>query len=372
MIWFRLSFRRLRRSAVFILSMIIMLLGICGGGLCDRAYKGLRAGFIFSGEGDNAERVCDELYKYGFERYYDESEMITAVRLGNLDCAVSFSDDLEERLLSVRLDESFRLYISPLSTAPLMFKEAVCTELLCVSAPHINFPLLEGLAPGSDFHDDILENYRKLWERKDGFSVSFETVDGAKAHEAAFSESFVSLIISLFLFVIPLMQGCRKYLNGYRGIKARIGKIDAFRTVFLPEMLITLICELIVIATGLPAAALISGNASLFRLLLPSIASALLLCLLDIGIILVMPSADSVQILMIPILLLTLAACPLIIDLSSILPFLRILRPALPTYWLIALTGRTAACCLTSALAAAVICLAVRWCLKGNKLNSTE
>lgn len=370
MIWFCLSFRRLRRSAVFILSMIIMFLAICGGGLCDRAYHGLRAGFIFSGEGENAERVCDELYKYGFERFYDEAEMKTAVRLGRLDCGVSFCDDLEERLLSVELDNSFHIYVSPLSTAPSMFKEAVCTELLCVSVPYINFPLLERLAPDSDLNDEILDNYRRMWEERDGFSVGFETIDGAKTHEAAFSESFVSLIISLFLFMIPLMQGCRKYLKNYRSIEARIGKVCAFRTVFLPEMLVTLICELVVIAIGLPAAVLISGNTSLFRLLLPSLACALMLCLFDIGIILLMPSGDSIQILMIPTLLITLAACPLIFDLSSILPILRVLRPALPTYWLIALTGRTAECCVFLALSAAVICGVLRWCLKGQNLRT--
>lgn len=363
----RLAFRRLMRSAVFVLSMVIMLLAICGGGLCGRAYRGLRAGFVLENEGELSGQVCNELYKYGFARYDDEQKMREDVRFGRLDCGVSFCEDLEQRLSAVELTDCFKLYVSPLSTAPSMFSQAVCTELLYVAAPYLNLPVLERVAPGVDLEDEILGIYREMWQAQDSLFISYETIDGGQAHEAEFSETFVSLIVSLFLFIIPLMQGCRKYLKNYRGIRARIGSLRALQTVFLPEMLITLLCELAVLAIGLPAAALISGNPELMRLMLPAAVCALICCLLDIGIILVMPGGDAVQILMIPTLLLTLAVCPILFDLSAIIPPLRVLRPLLPTYWLTALTGRTCVCCVLLVLSVMAFCGIAGWCVRGGR-----
>ena len=331
-----LAGKRLFRSVPFLLSLILLTLTVTASLYCDRAVSSPRAGVVSNGTGEHTDAMLARLTEFGFLPYESEQALRDALQNGKIDCGAVFPADIEQRITTPHLDGSILFLYSPTTPLPDLFRLELVTELLTVAAPYFSVPILEQLAPNADLGDEIAERYRYELLNGTGFVFDLETVSGKEPTAVGFGISLATAALSLFLFLLPLIQSCRLYDISYAAIEKRIGKRKALFTVFLPEALVSLMTTLLTVSLLIPLAASVSGQTSFIGLLLPALFTAILHASLGLVLPLLFRRADALQMLAVPVLLLTVALCPLFFDFAMIAPAIDTVRLFLPTYWLFA------------------------------------
>ncbi len=334
MTYLRLAARRLFRSVPFLVTLLCMAILVPAALLCGRTVAEPTAGFAANGTGEQTERLLSSLTDSGFIRYETEEALRTAISTGEVSCGAVLPADMEQRITSAKLDNSVLFLTAPTTILPDLFRISVVASVLSVASPYFSRPILEQLAPDSDLMHEIVSLYYEEQKNDTGFVFDVETVDGIAPEELDFGISFALTLLSVFLFALPLLQGCRLSSPQYLALKKRIGSRTAYRTVFLPEAAVSLLTTSLVLVLCFPVAALVSGKADFADKLIPALATAILLALLGLCLPLVFRRADALQMLLVPVLLLTIVLCPLFVDIGTFLPATRILRLFLPTYWI--------------------------------------
>ena len=331
-----LAFKRMLRSLPFLLSLLLLTLTVTASLFCDRVIEPQGAGYVALSGGTESEAVQAGLSGRGFVRYETEEEMRHDIEAGILACGAVFVPDLESRITSASLEKSVRFLTSPTATLPTMFRLEIVTELLLAAAPYFSLPILETLAPSTDLRDEIVSAYHEELQSGTGFVFDVETVSGKVPDELGFALSLAVCLLSLFLFFLPLLQSCRLYQPEYRALVRRIGSKNALLTVFLPEAVVSFLLTLLALCIILPLGAVLSGKVRFIEWLLPAIISASLSASLGLLLPTVIRRADTLQMLTVPTLLLTLVLCPLFMNVANLLPAARFVQPFLPTYWIFA------------------------------------
>ncbi len=339
-----LALKRMLRSLPFLLSLLLLTATVTAALFCDRVIQPQGAGYVAQLGGAETKAVQEGLSARGFVRYETEEEMRRDIENGILACGAIFAPDLETRITSVNLEQSVRLFTSPTANLPTMFRLEIVTELLAAAAPYFSLPILETLAPSTDLRDEIVSAYREKIQDGMGFVFDVETVSGKAPEELGFALSLAVCLLSLFLFFLPLLQGCRLYQPEYHALEKRIGRKNALLTVFLPEAFVSLLLTFLALCLILPLGACLSGKIEFVEWLLPAIISASLSASLGLLLPTVIRRADTLQMLTVPTLLLTLVLCPLFINVANLLPAVRFLQPLLPTYWIFAAKEATLLC----------------------------
>ncbi len=331
-----LACKRLFRSLPLLLTLLLLVLTVTASLYSDRAIAPPTAGYVALGGGEETDAMLKRLSEYGFSRYETEDTLREAIGKGEIDCGAIFPADLETRITTADLENSVLFLCSPTASLPVLFRLEIVTELLSSASPYFSLPILEVLAPNADLREEIVERYQYELQNGSGFVFDVETISGNPPKETGFGISLAATALSVFLFLMPLLQSCRLFQSQYLALERRIGKKNALVTVFLPEALVSLLTTLLMLCLILPIGANLSGQTEIMGWLLPAFISAILLAALGLVLPILFRRADAVQMLIVPILLLTLVLCPLFINISLLFPTADALRLLLPTYWLFA------------------------------------
>ncbi len=331
-----LACKRLFRSLPFLLSLLLLALTVTASLYSDRAIAPSPLGYTALGGGEETEALLTRLTERGFLRYESEDELRAAIQKGEIDCGAIFPADLETRITSASLENSVLFLCSPTAALPVLFRLEIVTELLFSASPYFSLPILEDLAPNADLREEIVERYQYEIQNGRGFVFDIETVTGEPPKETGFAISLAASVLSLFLFLMPLLQSCRLFQTGYRSLEGRLGKKTSLLTIFLPEALMSLLVTLLALCLIIPLGSRLSGQADFTAWLLPAVIAATLSASLGLALPLVFRRADALQMFTVPVLLLTLVLCPLFINIASLFPAANILRAFLPTYWIFA------------------------------------
>ena len=333
-----LATKRLFRSLPFLILLTLLTLTVTASLFCDRAVSEPKAGIVSGGTGVHTNAVMTRLAELGFLPYATEQDLREDLKRGVITAGAVLSADIEQRILAADLENTVLFLYTPTAVLPDLFRLEIVTELLTEAAPYFSVSILEQLVPSKDLSEMISEKYKNELLYGTGFVFDIETISGKEVTEIGFSISLATASLSLFLFLVPLILACRLYDRSYIAMERRIGKRAALFTVFLPEALVTLLTELLLVALLVPLSAMISGQTAFADRLLPALLATLLLFSLGLVLPLVFHRSDTLQMLAVPVLLMTLALCPLFLDLALLFPPLHTLRLFLPTYWLFAAT----------------------------------
>ncbi len=334
MTYFILAAKRLYRSLPFVISILLLLGAVTLGSLLGKETAVPGAGIVALGEGKETSALLALLAEQDFVLYENEETLRCAIARGDISCGAVLAPDMEARILSTELDGCIRFLYPADSILPELFRVSVVTGVLSVASPYFSTPILKELAPEVDLTEEIAARYQEEKQNGTGFVFDIETVAGNAPREEDFGERFALTLLSVMLFVLPLLQSCRLFRPEYRTLEKRIGRQTAYTTVFLPEVGISLFSTLAAIAVGIPSASLLADKPRLLAHMGSAVAAAILLSLFALALPLVIKRAESLQMLIVPVLLLTLVFCPLMIDISLLFPAARVIRLFLPTYWI--------------------------------------
>lgn len=311
--------KRTLKSVSFLVMLVIYAAAILAASLEGASGTNPPAGVY--GRSDSAEtrRIMDYLTENGFVRYDDPEQMRLLVESGKLDCAVILPDDLLLRMERGELEGCVEFITSPLSFLPRIYQNHVSAAVFRECAPYI---AAETLKDSGVPQREVMDEYEKQFEKGYVFSFELLTSDGMPA-ETEHERELVMGAASLLMFALLMSAGAG---DAHRDIILRIGVRRALTRIVLPGVLTR---SAFAVAAGSAALAAV-GSADL---ILPLAVYALLLSALSIFLSAALPDERDRYILLTVVLILSLALCPIYVDLALFSPLFGKVRWMLPPYW---------------------------------------
>ena len=312
--------RALRRLLIFLLLLVAPLLAV----QVSTAETSPPAGFYLAEKTPSAERVREHLLKNGFVSLDDPEMLLEQVRQGTLDCGAIFPEDLTERITQGKLKQSVKIYASPSSFSPDLYKSHVAAILFREYVPYICAAAFEE-TPVT--REEVLAEYEAMFAQ--GYVFSFDVVTAGHVPEGqifknksmALGATAILLLAVLFALVAETVDRTLTQLLPRLGLRKSITKI------LLPEMVVNLVFAAIFAGGGL-------ALAGLTEYWLPTAIYCVSVWGCGLALYGILWSAKRIYVLL-PVLVIAAAAlCPIYTDLSILLPWLERVRLVLPAYWL--------------------------------------
>ena len=353
-----LAFKRnLSRGAAWFLILLCPLMCFLASRLPE-AERSPLAGMYLSGDGECVRRIEDYLSSQNFVKYDDTELMREHVRSGELDCAVIFPEDVEERIQKGELRESVIFIESPTSFMPGLFRNHAAAALFREYAPYIGASAFESTQLS---REDMLREYEKLFAEGYSFSFELSSVDGNIQQTQLKKSAMVKGAVSVLMCVLVFCLCADNYEKSFRPMAARLGAKRSFTAVLVPG------------SVSCAALAWISGAAAVCLAGMPELLPAVLIygaVLTVLGTILAMllPKSRHLYIILPLLVAFSAALCPIYIDLSLFVPAVAAVRNILPSYWLWLISEKPlpwlALCIAFSALVPALLWLRGRLSVK--------
>jgi len=341
----RFALKRTCTSKAFMLFLLLMAAAVFAASFYG-SFAGLPpAGIYNAGSGELSQKVVGLLSERGFVEYGSEEQMYLALQQGKIDCAAGMPADFDKRFQTGDLHEIISFVSSTSSFAPMIYKSHISSVLFSEYAPYIT---AESLAEYNIPQAEVLQKYEAMLA--DGYAFSFELLlaDGmspsdSKAHNLMTGAAAILLFIAVCIFSVPLIQ------EAFSALSLRIGKRRSLLHIILPNLCVRAFFSAFAAVLGFGLAGAFHADVFCFSLIPAVFVYCLLLMAAILIFAVIMPQAGTLNIFLTLLTLLSLAVCPLFVDISLLSPLLITLRYALPCYWLWLLPGN-----LLSGLAAAI------------------
>ena len=340
--------KRAMKNISFLVLLLVYITAIFAASL-DGAQGEYPPAGVCGGDSSAARhRIVSYLTDNGFVLFDDEEEMLRRVERGALDCAVVLPDDLSRRLAAGEMNGCARFITSPLSLIPERHRSHASAVLFREYAPYI---AASALAEAGIAQEELLAEYEKMFAGGYAFSFEITTMDGVY-HPENTENTLVMGAAPLLMFALLLGIGTA---DGQTGILRRLGIKKMLLSVVLPQ---ELVYAALVAAAGSVGLAL----AGEVRWIAPLWIYALLLCAVRI-LLAAFAEERERRILVAVVLLLSLALCPVFVDLTLLAPALGALRCIIAPYWFWLALRAPLACLLAGCAALPLACAALcaRW-----------
>lgn len=299
-----------------------------------------RVGLIVTDDDFLALEACDTLINsqsdaVSFYMADSKDELKASILSGKTDCGYVFKENLYERLSNHRLKNSIVAYNSPASIVSSLSNEMVFSAVFCsFSKPHaIDFANSdELLSKYNDNNEFISKRYDYYINGAATFHVEFKSLEANLDNIEVKATTFpLRGVLSLLILISAMMGSVRFMMDNENGIF--ISRPQAF-VIYCRIMYVFIPCVLF--STSSLVCLYISGNTlNIGTEILALLLYAALVFTLSIIATLILRKS-FILIAIIPIMVIgCLLICPIFIDLSNLLPFVKFVKRLLPPYYYI-------------------------------------
>ncbi|MBE6679419.1 MAG: ABC transporter permease [Ruminococcaceae bacterium] len=311
-----LAFKRvLKKSAVLImLAAIFVCILLCGFLTKD---DGIPNCGVVSSSDKNAVTITEWLVRDGLVRYESESALKKAINRGEVASGIVFPDDFTERLVALDTDEILTFYEAPNSLFRSLFKFRAAAYVMDVYAPYLLSRLI--YFEGADIsYEQMRAEIEKYIENDEPFEFTFENAEGALLKVEHYSSGLAAGVVALFLFFAFSIFAIPYTEKQFLKIAQRIGFKKAFCSFTLPSVFVTMALFFTVTAAALCLSEAIfnGGTASYIG---AAAVYTVFLSALGIAVTAVFGSTEKVRVPVMAICLLSVALCPIFVDIPAIL-----------------------------------------------------
>ena len=307
---------------LLLLSVLVLLPPLCAA--AGRETKAPPAGYVCSAEkNDDIARLCRELEAMGFQPVSEASALRTAIAEGMVDCGVIIPESAPQAIPAHELDRLLLWVDSPSSQFSALYRASAAAALFSVTAPYYT---ADALAQSGISEDEVLAAYYAAMDGDMAFRFEISSTSGAFYAGEERSARYLTGAMSMLVFIALFFGAALPLTDETQRISRRIGMAAARRSILLPGSAVR--CGLILLAAALGC---LLGNAG--ALLLPVILYAVLVY--SVSIFIAMLPGKGRKITFASLLcMLSLAVCPVFIDLSLFVPGIAFLRCLAPPAWL--------------------------------------
>ncbi len=328
---FLLAIKRCITDVTFYIGLILILGMLPLAATLGKVPEQLPAGILNLDTSDMSERITERLLQSGFELYTEEEALTRAVKEGQLDCGIIFSEELGKKAAKAALEQDVKVICSPQSLAEELYLGQVSACLFEEIAPYITAGELEQLGIPEE---EVLDAY---WRRiEQGYLFSFEllTESGLPVPENQKGKDLMTGTLAVLLYILVTMTVITAVHKDMRKLFPKLGKWKSAIHVLLPDLAIRLpmICGAMIL--GLVLAEPITVGVTETALILPACIYCLLIALTAVAAALVCPDTRVLYLLVFVVLIASVVICPIYIDITVLDPALALAREFTPVYWL--------------------------------------
>ncbi len=271
---------------------------------------------VVSGEDENAKLVANQLESDGLIRYENADALKKGLRRGEVASGIVFPDDFTKRLEDANTEELLTFYEAPASVFPSLFKFRTAAYIMDVYAPYIISKLMK--YEGANIpHEEMRDAIADYIASDNPFEFTFENAEGAKLDVNHYSYNLSAGVVALFLFFAFGLFALPYTEKQFLGIARRIGLKKACLSFMLPSALciILLFSSVSVASVWLSDILFMSGTR---KLAFAAVIYTFYLSALTIAVTAIFGSTEKVRVPIIAICLLSLALCPIFIDVPAL------------------------------------------------------
>ena len=272
---------------------------------------------IVSGNDQNAMYISEMLVSDGFIPYENGAALIKGIERGEVASGFVFPDDFTERIEDCDLDEALTFYESPSAFFPSIYKYRAVSRILNVYAPYITSRLLsyEGLDIPPEVMRSIIDEYIAKDEE---FKFTVANAEGAPVEVSHYSQKLALGALALFLFFAFGLFAVPYTEVQFLPLVRRIGLKKALLSYTLPSILSVMLLFFTTSAAALVASEFLFAS-GMSALILPTAIYTVFLSALGVAIAAIFGSTENARVPIMAICLMSVAFCPIFVDIPSII-----------------------------------------------------
>lgn len=343
---FWLSFKRVvkKGSVIVMMSVLAVCILLCGMLSED---DGIPECGVVSGSDEVACGIADALCRDGLVRYESAEELCDAIRRGEVASGMVFSDKLSGLMQSTDLEGAVTFYESERIMCSPIYKYRATAYILEHYTPYLSSKLLarEGaeLSPA-----EAKSGIDAYLAGEDRFNFTFENAEGAELAGEHYSTNLTMGTLSLFLFFALGLFAIPYTEKQFLPLAKRVGLCKALTSYSMCSAASAVILFFASSAAALALSDKIFANGAA-TLIAPTAVYILFLSALGIAVTALFGSTEKVRVPIIAVCLLSIAVCPIFINISDFLGIPAWVRHLAPTYFFYTARENIAVCAVISA-----------------------
>lgn len=345
MIWSRLTLKRLfRKKGLLLLLLVLPLTGVFINYWEANHTQGVEIGLIAGKDAMGQGTMNDLLDAEGlftFKAYDSETSLTEAVQTRVLEAGFIFSDELSKKIENGETRDLVRLIRSPATVTHGMAAEVVFAKLLHQASPQLIDEIVRDSGLFGGHEDSVVERIQELYQAYDDqggtYQFSYEYLDGEEPLARGIPLFPIKGLTAVFIMLTAWIQVLDHYRDEAQGIYGafakRRKKLAMVLAIYIPVFIMTL-AGFAFYLTRYPFA-------EAARELVYLVAYGLSLSLFLLGIKPFFKNPVAFAALMPAVLLGSLVASPVILDMSSFIKNLSLLEKFFfPSYYLALSEGK--------------------------------
>ena len=344
---FLLSFKRVAKKGSVIVMLFVLAACILLCGMLSED-DGIPACGVVSGSDEVARDITDALYRDGLVRYESAEDLCDAIRRGEMASGMVFSEELSTLMHSTDLDGAVTFYESERIMCSPIYKYRATAYILEHYTPYLSSKLLarEGAELSPEEAKSGIDAYLA---GEDTFNFTFENAEGAPLAGEHYSVNLTMGTLSLFLFFAFGLFAVPYTEKQFLPLAKRVGLRKALTSFSMCSAASTVILFFAVTAAALAISDKIFANGA-SALTLPAAVYILFLSALGIAVTAIFGSTEKVRVPIIAVCLLSVAVCPIFIDIAEFLGIPAWVRHMVPTYFFYTARENTVVCAVIAAV----------------------
>lgn len=349
---FRIALKRTGKNPLFLVMLAFLCFCVLFFGSIEKDVKSAPVGITLRDNDPAAVALLENMKADGFVAYPDEEALCKAIRREEISIGIAVKQDLSARLDAGDMEGALVLYCMPTASFIKITSLRVSAHLGRVYTPYI----VEDLMAQIDVEltaEQVQAYMEQRFANDANFEISVTDMEGRDLARSSYSRNLILGMLAVLLFCLFALCTCTHRDASFRNMHDRLGCKKAFFAVLLPDYgvkyLVTLgVSGLAVVACRLLYGTDVSGlvgRCAVYLLFLCGVGGLLHALLYQFG---------RVQLYIMLLSLLSLAVCPIFVDIGMFSVVPEWIRLLLPPFFFYKIPQAPVAC----AIAAVLVCVA--------------
>ncbi len=347
---FRIALKRTLKNPLFLIMLAFLCFCVLFFGSIEKDVQSAPVGITRRDSDPAAVRLVDNMVSDGFVLFPDEQAMCAAIRRGDISIGIAVKQDLTARMEKGEMESALVLYCMPTASFIKVTSLRVSAHLGQIYTPYIVQHMMEQI--NVDLTAEQVREYMDQRLASDAnFEISITDMEGVNLETASYSRNLILGMLAILLFCLFALCTCTEKDASFRSMHDRLGCKKAFFTVLLPGYAVKYAITLLVSGGAVIACKLLYGT-DVSGLALRCAVYLLFLCGVGGLLYAILYRFSRVQLYIMLLSLLSLAVCPIFVDIGMFSAVPEWIRLLLPPFFFYKIPQAPVAC----AIAAVLVC----------------
>lgn len=330
--WFGIAFKRILKNRLFLTMLLVLAFCTVYFGSIEKEIKLPVVGVVAPDSSDElAVKLYEKLLSDGMIHYDSEERLLADMQKGTISAGVLMVEDLTGRLKAGKPEKVVTLLATPTTSFCRFTGVRISAHLCDLYAPYLMSDALKDMGVLVE-PVELREHIDYRLEHDAQFSFQFQDTDGKVLEEDSYAQKLIYGSLAVLLFCLFALSMCTEKDASFRNLHDRLGCRRAFVTALLPTYAVELALALGVTGLATQICHWVYGTDISFLWIQCAV---YLLFLCGVGALLygLVYRFAHVQLYVLTMSVVSLAICPVFVDLSAYAAIPEWVKLLMPPYF---------------------------------------